>query len=155
MKRIFIMVALFLGIAAVLALGVTETHLNMGARMEEQPNQAYKKVTITQTGTPPADFTETLNPIYGQILAIVIDSTGTDTDYDIIVKDENAVIIFEHTTLTSAAEPYRYALVESDLANQEYRGVHVAGKCTVEMANGDDATLTAITITLYYEQNWQ
>ena len=43
MKRIFILAMLLLGIASVLVLGVTETHRNMGPRMEEAPNQAYKK----------------------------------------------------------------------------------------------------------------
>ena len=158
MKKFSYVIAAFwliLLICLAMAIGVTETHTNIGSIMEEQPNRAFKKVTVVQTGTPPADFTETLKPIYGQLMSVVIATVGTDTDFDIIVKDENAFTVFTHTTLTTASVPYRFALVESDLANQEYRGVNVGGECTVEMANGDDATLTSIIVTLYYEQNWQ
>ncbi len=137
-------------------LAVTETHSNMGAVMEERPSQAFKKVMLTQTGAPPADFTKTLSPIYGQLMSITIDAAGTDTDFDVIVADENGLTVFSHTTLTTASVPYRYAIVESDNVDAtEFRGANVGGECTIEMADGDDASLTSITITLYYEQNWQ
>jgi len=139
------------------AMAVTETHKNKESLLEGAGMSAFKKVTITQTGAPPADFTETLNDIYGVLESVVIDATGTDTDYDIVIKDENGAVIFNGDALTTATNPNRYALSEADNAGTPnyFRGVRVAGQCTVEMAGGDDASLTAITVIIYYWQTWQ
>ncbi len=154
--RILIVAVILSIISVCVTWAVTETHSNMGAIMEEQPNRAFKKVSVYQVGTPPSDFTETINPIFGQLMSITIDAVGTDTDFDVIVNDENGLVVFSHTTLTTANVPYRYAIVESDnVDGTEFRGANVGGECTIEMANGDDSSLTSITVTLYYEQNWQ
>ena len=70
------------GLILVMAIGayaITETHTT-GTRSTlytHHKNTAsnygtLKKVAITQTGAPPADFTETLDTIHGVILRISI-----------------------------------------------------------------------------------
>ena len=135
---------------------VSESHHPDPARVSRHidGDGKFSVVTITETGTPPGDFTETLDHIEGYIDSIVIDSTGTDTNYTITLTDENAVTIFSGANLTSASEPYRYAISEADTDGNDFRGARVSGTCSLTMADGDDASLTAITVKIYYRRCW-
>ena len=153
MKKLLLWLVFF-GLLTGVIIGVTETH-NEGSGSGRQRNSAFKAVTISDSTSPFVDFTETINSIYGFVYRIVIDSTGTDTDFDVIVKDENTVTIFTHTTLTSVSEPYGFAIYEDDTEGNPWAGVPIAGAMTVELANGDDDALTAITIKISYIEFWK
>ncbi len=104
---------------------------------------------------PAHDFTETLVPIYGYLDRIVIDSAGTDTSYKVYLKDDHTITLFSKTDCSSATEPYSYILSEVDDGGNAFPGIPVGGACTLEVADIDDATATAITITLYYVGYYQ
>lgn len=153
MKRLLLIVGV-LGLLAGLVYGVTQTQ-SEGAAGGRARYSAFKKLTIAATGTPPADFTETLVPVYGIIYRIVIDTTGADTDFTITLKDENAKTIFTGSNLSSASEPYGYAVYEDDTEGNPWAGVPVGGAMTLTMADGDDATMTAISVHIYYLEFWR
>ena len=154
MKRFLVWVAT-LALFAGIVYGVTESH-SEGSRGGRSQDSAFRVVSITQTGAPPADFTEAINSIYGIVYRIVIDVTGTDGDYTITLRDENDITIFTKANLDSDPEKdFSYAVYEDDTEGNPWAGVPVAGAMDVIMADGDDDALTAITIKIYYIEFWK
>ncbi len=147
--------ALIVLVCSILLFGVTESHYSRQAGTERRGFSAFKRVIITHTGAPPTEFVETLDTIYGTLNSIVINAAGTDTDYDVILSDENGVVIFTKTDCSTAADPYRYALSEADTAANDFRGVNVGGDCSLSVQDINDSNATSISVTIYYTQNWQ
>lgn len=145
-------------IVGVIVFGATqtETHTLAPGSMAATVKPAYRKVVIADSADGDAnDFTETLVPIYGFLDRIVIDSAGTDTTYSVILKDDHAITLFTKADCSSATEPYSYILTEADVDGNVFPGIPVGGACTLEVANIDDATATAITVTIYYTGYYQ
>ncbi len=159
-KLITLFVLLFV---ACLVYAASETHTTGTANVNSKHHQGtqtnysmFKKITVTQTGTPPADFTEALDSICGIILRISIDVTGTDGDYTITLRDENDITIFTKANLDSdPTADFSYAVYEDDTEGNPWAGVAVAGVLDLIMADGDDASLTAITVSIYYLDFWK
>ena len=144
-----------IGLFVSVAFAVTETHFE-GSGGGRARNSAFKVVSITQTGTPPADFTEAIDSIYGFVYRIVIDVTGTDGDYTITLADENGITIFTKASLDSdPTADFAYAVYEDDTEGNPWAGVPVGGTISLTMADGDDASLTAITVKIYYLNFWK
>lgn len=134
----------------------TETHTLAPGSMAASVKPAYRKVVIADSADGDAnDFTETLVTIYGFLDRIVIDSAGTDTTYSVILQDDHGITLFTKTDCSSASEPYSYILTEADVDGNVFPGIPVGGACTLEIANIDDATATAITVTIYYTGYYQ
>ena len=115
---------------------------------------AFRKLVISDTDGAANDFTVDLPPIYGFMKRIVIDSNGTDLSYKVYLKDENAISIFSKTDCNSATEPHSYIISGVDTAGNYYGGVPMAGIGTLEMADGDDASMDSIIISIYYDRFW-
>ena len=164
MKNFKWMLAVLLPILFIsLVYAVSETHTT-GTRSLDYTNHkntaanysTLKKVTLTQTGAPPADFTETLDSIHGIVLRIVIDVTGTDGNYTITLADENGITIFTKANLDSdPSVDFSFAVFEDDTEGNPWAGVAVGGTMSLTMADGDDASLTAITVSIYYLDFWK
>lgn len=154
-KLFVLLVGLFL-LTVILFAATTETHTTAPASIDISTKPLFRKVVIADATDGDAnDFTETLDSIYGYLDRIVIDSAGTDTDYDVILKDDHAVTLFSKLDCSSASEPYSYILSEVDDSGNAFPGIPVGGACTLELANIDDATATAITVTIYYVGYYQ
>lgn len=117
--------------------------------------QMFRKVIVADSDGDANDFTVTLTELYGYVDRIVIDSDGNDFSYKIYLYDENAIAIFSKTDCNSATEPNSYAIYEDDTEGNPWRGVPVAGDCTVTMADGDDDAMSDIKVTVYFREWWQ
>ena len=148
MRKILIVFTVFaLAMVAGLLMGSTETHstiTRLGVPM-------YETFTAPQYNfaNDVNNATITCSKWQGYIDGIVIDSTGTDTSFKLYVKDEHAATIFSKEDLTSASEPYRFAISASDTGSTEFMGVPVNGAPQIQIADANDATLTNIVVTLY------
>ena len=151
-KFLFTSLAIGLIVAAWAFATVTETHSEADLAGRARYS-AFKVCTITQDAK--ADFTETTEEIYGIILRITIVATGTDTSFSITLADENAKTILTKSGLSTASDPYGYAVYEDDTEGNPWAGVPVAGALSLTMADGDDATLSAITVKIYYMSFWK
>ena len=149
MKKIFLVIMLL----ATTAFAVTITHYNRSSTHAAVAYQlTYDKVTISDDDGDANDFSQHVDVSYAILERIVIDSNGTDTSYKIYVYDENSAAIFTKTDCTSASEPYTYALSSTDTATTTFLGVPVVGSFSVTMADGDDATMDDIHVTVYYRE---
>lgn len=143
---------------AVILCGATidETHTTAPGNIAVSVRPVYRKMVVSDAADGDAnDFTETLESIYGYLDRIVIDSNGTDTDYDVTLLDEHEIELFTKTDCSSASEPYSYILSEVDVDDNAFPGIPVAGACKVVVADIDDASADAITITIYYVGYYQ
>ena len=133
--------------------GVTKTYYVGGTRYWDEWMET-KAVLFSETDGDVNDFSET-TPIYGTLQSISINTAGTDTSFKVYIKDPNGITAWSKTDCTSASDPYRYALTEANTATTHFRGIPMAGNVTVELADGDDATMTKIWIWLYYQASPQ
>jgi hypothetical protein len=143
-------VALFILLFFVIGASTT---VNKDPKLIAARHPGIRKLTVADTDGTVNDFTQTLPSLYGTFERIVIDSTGTDTSYKVYLRDENGIEIFSKTDCTSASEPYSFAISVVDTGSAYHPSVPVAGQCALELADGDDASLTAISIYLYYREN--
>ena len=111
-------------------------------------------VTITPTAADPNSVNSTATstePYFCVLERISIAADGCDLDFNVILKDENALTLFEKTDCNTVLLPLSYALVTSDVGGVEYYGIPVAGTLTVDTNDVDPNNLTSITVTVYYE----
>ena len=115
----------------------------------------FRKVIVADSDGDANDFKVTLTSLYGYLERIVIDSNGEDKSYKVYFKDENAIAIFSKTDCNSLEEPYSYIISETDDSNNVFPGVPVAGDCTIEMVDGNDASMDDIKVSIYFAEYWQ
>lgn len=86
------------------------------------------------------------DPVYGHVERIVVESTGTDTSWGLTLTDAHGVTLFTKADLSSASEPYSYAIHLDDLNGDPHWGVPAHGALTLATANvanhGELQTLT-------------
>ena len=154
-SKLLVFIGLILIATILYGAATTEVHTTPpGASLPV--HSVFRKVVIADAADGDAnDFTETLVPIYGYLDRIVIDSAGTDTSYKVYLKDDHAITLFSKTDCSSATEPYSYILSETDTSSNAFPGIPVGGACTLEVADIDDETATAITVTIYYVGYYQ
>jgi len=75
------------------------------------------------------------DPLYGHVQRIVIESTGTDTAWGVTLTDAHGITLFTKADLSSASEPYSYAIHIDDLNGDPHWGVPVHGALTLATAN--------------------
>ena len=141
---------------------VTETH-TVGVKSTSRahykntaPNFSIMgKVSIVFEATDlDSTVTETFESIYGIVLRIVIDATGTDGAYDVLLRDESDVTIFTKTALDSdPAADFSYAVYEDDTEGNPWAGVPVGG--TMDLVVTDAAALTGLTVHVYFLDFWK
>ena len=155
-KNLFILLLLS---AVCVYAAVTEVHTT-GTKSTDYTNhkntaQNYstlKKVSVTFAN---ADIgagatTETLDSIYGIVLRIVIDETGGDADFDVLLRDESDITIFSKTGLAADAA---YAVYEDDTEGNPWGGVPVGGAVDLLVTDAGDST--ALTVHIYYLDFWK
>jgi len=80
-----------------------------------------------------SNLSVTTGYIHGKLLRIAYDSTGTDTDWDLELKDELGIVLFTKDGLSSASEPGHYPLIYDDLDSNSWNGIPVTGYLTVDI----------------------
>ncbi|HIJ71774.1 MAG TPA: hypothetical protein HPP87_10490 [Planctomycetes bacterium] len=136
-----------------LILAVIITFLAMGA-VTHLPDASGKTALKCKyyTADSLADATVSLGNIYGYVQRIVIDSTGTDTTFSISLTDNASYTIWTKANLTSASEPYSYVITMEDTSGNVFGGVPVTGDLSIVQANCDDASMSALTVYVYYTE---
>jgi len=149
-------IVILLLMAAVIVYGTaTETHTH-GTPYGGPGENAFRKVVITESDGDANDFSETTDPIYGYVERVSIVNTGVDGAFSITIADEAGITIFTSGTIDSdPVVTFSYAVSMSDTGSTEFCGVPVGGALTVTMADGDDASMTAISVYIYYRAYWQ
>ena len=109
-----------------------------------------KKLTFTVTPVANDDnsiYTSVLSDdeIFGNIRRIAISTTGTDTSFSVILKDEDGIAIYTKADCTTASTPF-----SGFLASSSYDGIFTAGKLTLDVNNVDPNNLTGVTVKVYY-----
>lgn len=147
-----------LALALILILGVlvfAETALYQGGTSGHSTSTSdVMYAYIYETDGDVNDFSTELDIGNAILNRIVIDSNGTDTSYKVYLYDTstswNDITLWSKTDLSTAADPYSYALSMADTDANDYCGIPVNGQLTVTLADGDDATLSGIEIFIYY-----
>ena len=160
MKKVIVLL-LFLACICIAYATVTETptvgtkSLNRGHYRNSASNfSMIGKVSIAFEATDlDSTVTEALDSFYGIVYRIVGDSSGTDTDYDVLLRDESDKTIFTKEGLTSASEPWGYAVYEDDTEGNPWAGVLVGGGMDLVITGA--AGLDGLTIHIYYLDFWK
>lgn len=151
MKK-WLIAGLFMLIAAYI-YAATETH-NEDEKGGQQRYSRFQKISVDFTEAElDAGVTEALDPVYGFVYRIVIDSNGTDTSWSLTLRDESDITIFTNTALTSASEPNSYAIYEDDTEGNPWNGVPVGGIMDLVVANG--AGLDDLDVHIYVISYWK
>ena len=95
-------------------------------------NQKKGRITFTATADL-NDLTFTSRYIEGILNRIVINSTGTETDWTVILKDDLGATLFTKADCNSVLDPYSYAITATDTAGNLYYGSIVSGPLTLEI----------------------
>lgn len=133
---------------AVLYAATTENHYSK--TIDSRPSVVRKVVVASDAN----EFTETLDEIYGYLERVVIDATGSDTDYSVTIKDEYAISIFAKTDCSTADGDYSYMLCETSTDSNHFSdGIPIAGTGSVVVAGAND--LTSLDVIIYYRQEPQ
>ena len=102
-----------------------------------------------------ADFDQALSLGNCTLERIVVDANGTDTSFKLYIYETgttyNDVTAWSKTDFTTASVPYSLALFTSDGTGNQL-GIPTDGQLQVTLADGDDATMDAIEIYLYYRK---
>ena len=103
------------------------------------------------------DFSADIDIGKAYLERIVIDANGTDTSFKLYIYDTTTtygdVAVWSKTDLTTASDPYSYAITMASIGTQEICGVPVSGDLTITLADGDDATLNGLEIYIYYRRD--
>lgn len=139
---------------ATVLFGVTETHSN-AVHSTQRASSTLKSVTVTSTGDPNTDeFTEVIDSIHGVVTRVVVDTNGTDTDFTVTLKDENAVTIFSGASLSSADDPNGWAVTEDSIDGDACAGVAITGTMSLAVTDCNDATLNSVSVIIFYIDSW-
>jgi len=114
-----------------------------------------KKLTATITPTTASDANSSDRAtagIYGIADRITIATTGTDTVFGVIVKDENAITIFSKSDCNTVQTPLSYALYEDDTEGNPHKGIPVMGLLYFD-ANGIAYTSEQQTVQITSDAN--
>jgi hypothetical protein len=99
------------------------------------------------------DFSQALSLGNCTLERIVVDANGTDTSFKLYIYETgttyNDVTAWSKTDFTTASVPYTLALYTSDGTGNQF-GIPTDGRLQLTLADGDDATMDAIEIYLYY-----
>lgn len=148
---LIVSLCLFASIGINYCFGVSETHSGTGGSNLSQ-KMTLGKVVVNQV-TDLNDFTETLDSFTGTLDRIVIDANGTDTDYSITLKDENAYTLFTKTDCNTSDGDYSYMLYQDDKEGNPWPNIPISGACSVVVADANG--LDNLNIVIYYHRYWQ
>jgi len=79
------------------------------------------------------NLTLTTGHVQGTVVRVGYDTTGTDTQWDLILKDPMGFAVFTKTDCTSATEPIAYTVYEDDTEGNPHRGVPFSGHLTIDI----------------------
>jgi len=150
-KFIWVLVLCLLGVC----WAVTEVHTQgTGAAQRTYPKLMKASVTFTAVELD-AEVIETLNSIHGVVLRIVIDVTGTDEDYTVLLRDESDITIFTKANLDSyPSADFSYAIYENDSEGNPWLGIPVSGTIDLVVTDAEELALSAMTVHIYYIGYW-
>lgn len=154
MKRI-LLILLLVSVAVIVIAAPTETHTSRSPIAGQHAGErAFKKCTITATDVN--NFTESLDVIYGVVMRVAINNTGADANFAVTLLDENDIEIFTKTGIDGDPDTtnYGYAVYEDDTEGNPWMGVPVAGSMSLVVADANDASMTSLSVSIYYFSFW-
>lgn len=148
-NRLFIMVCAVVLVPLIwlVAFGSTSTTKDAVYRQEYGSSATTTVITSDMN-----DTTVSIGIIQGRLTGITIKGTGTDTAFKVYVKDENSFKVFSKENCSTSSMPYRYALSTADTADNDFLGVPVSGTVSIQIADANNATLTDLTVKVYYDE---
>lgn len=151
MKKLFTVLLVVACVGLLFAQTKTDYIRRRGITSDDSVIQCVQ-ITATE------DFSQSCPELQHVVLErIVIDTNGTDGNFDIYMYDDGssqALKIFDGEALNSTNEPFGYTLGEKVKGGTYFhKGIPVKGPCSVDMVG--DTGLDAITITVFYRQEWQ
>lgn len=111
---------------------------------------AVSKFTVDAPTDDVNDITQTVMAIYGYAERITIDQTGTDTVFEVTLKDENAITIFTKTDCNSEDGDYTYAIYEDGTDGTGFKGVPVSGAMVLYIVDANG--LSDLSVVVYYKE---
>lgn len=107
--------------------------------------QGIRNLVVSLDDKDVGNQTISTNAIYGIVNRVVIDSNGTDTDWSVTLKDENAIALFTKTDCNSAEVPYGYAVYYDDTEGNPHYGIPICGVLQILTADvGSDAEVQTL-----------
>ena len=159
-KRIVICLMLFTGfvLANVLTLS-SETGLTNKEGVGEGQNRGLRTINFAiaspQVNNESASITT--RSVFGQLLKLTVGSTtGTDTDWGLMLEDEHRLQIFSESGLSAADMPFGWAIPLSaslTTPTSTVVGHPVAGELILTVSGPN--SLTNIDITLSIMEYWK
>jgi hypothetical protein len=92
------------------------------------------------------DRTVASDPVYGHVQRVVIESTGSETAWGVELKDAHGVSLFKKMDLSTALDPYSFAISMPDTLGTSFLGAPVHGPLTLLTTNvGYDTEVQTLT----------
>ena len=148
-----VVLALVLLLAAVVYAANTNVMTDISKSGRSPQGVGMFVYTVDQT--TPTDGAYDSPSFTGYVERIVIEASGTDTNFDVTLTDPHGVVLFTKLDCSTAADPYAFALYTDDLNGDPAHGVPINGALTVTTAGTEDATASAITVTVYGKEYWR
>ena len=135
MKRLSVFILLGVVLAFGLAYHVAASNTVTYPMESERPGRIAFSFTQDL-----ADTSLATGNITAELDRIVINSTGTETDWDVTVADEDGVVLFTKTDCSSAGVPYGYAFAQADTSGAYFGDILISGPLTITV---DDVSFTS------------
>jgi len=139
---------ILLGLLVACAIGATVTY-----PARPQGGGPITRTVVWNLGADDMATEQTLasDPVHGHVQRIVIEATGTDTSWSVQLKDGYGVSLFSKANLSTALDPYSWAISTPDMLGTSFLGAPAHGELTLVTTDCED--LTGMVVTVYYLGN--